>query len=67
MCRNCPGDLIVNVALKRLHIYEEGVSNKMKGETNARLKQGDTLVRQGDMQGTGSRLQHPIPHGASLL
>jgi hypothetical protein len=28
-------DLIVNVALKRLHIHEEDVGNKTKGETNA--------------------------------
>ena len=33
-----------------------GVSNKIKGETNAWLKQGDTLVKQGDMQGANSRL-----------
>ena len=30
---------------------KEGVNNKMKGETNACPKQGDTPVKQGDMQG----------------
>ena len=29
---------------------KEGVNNEMKGETNA-SKQGDTPVKQGDMQG----------------
>ena len=28
-----------------------GVHNKIKGEANAWLKQGDTLVKQGDTQG----------------
>jgi len=27
-------DLIVNVALKRLYIYKEGIGNKIEGETN---------------------------------
>jgi len=27
-------NLIVNVALKRLYIHEEGIRNKIKGETN---------------------------------
>ena len=35
---------------------KEGINNKMKGETNACLKQGDTPVKQGDTQGVGSRL-----------
>ena len=30
---------------------KEGINNKMKGETNACPKQGDTPVKQGDMQG----------------
>ena len=30
---------------------KEGVHNEMKGETNACPKQGDTPVKQGDMQG----------------
>ena len=30
---------------------KEGVNNEMKGETNTYPKQGDTLVKQGDMQG----------------
>ena len=30
---------------------KEGVNNEMKGETNACLKQGDTPVKQGNMQG----------------
>jgi hypothetical protein len=30
---------------------KEGVNNKMKGDANAWLKRGDTLVIQGDMQG----------------
>ena len=29
----------------------KGVNNEMKGETNTCPKQGDTLVKQGDMQG----------------
>ena len=40
-----------------VYIHEIGVSNKIKGETNAWLKQGNTLVKQGDTQGVGSRLQ----------
>ena len=35
VCGNSKSGLIVNVALKRLYIHEEGVGNKMKGETNA--------------------------------
>ena len=30
---------------------KEGVNNEMKGETNTCPKQGNTLVKQGDMQG----------------
>ena len=30
---------------------KEGVNNEMKGETNTCPKQGDTPVKQGDMQG----------------
>ena len=36
---------------------KEGVNNKMKGETNACPKHGDTPVKPGDTQGVGSRLQ----------
>jgi hypothetical protein len=50
-------DLIVNIALKRLYIYEKGTSNKLKGETKMQLKQGDAQVRQWFRYGTGSRLQ----------
>ena len=30
---------------------KEGINNKIKGETNVCPKQGDTPVKQGDMQG----------------
>jgi len=34
-------NLIVNVALKALYIYKEGVCNEIKGGTNTWLKQCD--------------------------
>ena len=31
-----------------VYVHEEGVNNEIKGETNAWLKRGDTLVKRGD-------------------
>ena len=41
-------DLIVIYGNQVVYIHEEGANNKMKGETNAWLKHGDTLVKRGD-------------------
>ena len=45
-----------SMEIKWYKYMKEGVNNKMKGETNAWLKHGDTPVKQGDTQGVGSRL-----------
>jgi hypothetical protein len=37
--------------IKWYKYMKEGVNNKIKGDANAWLKRGDTLVIQGDMQG----------------
>ena len=43
-------DLIVIYGNKVVYVHKEGANNKMKGETNAWLKHGDTLVKRGDTQ-----------------
>ena len=43
-------DLIVIYGNQVVYVHEEGANNKMKGETNAWLKHGDTLVKRGDTQ-----------------
>ena len=45
---NCMSDLIVIYGNEVVYVHEEGANNKIKGETNAWLKHGDTLVKQGD-------------------
>jgi hypothetical protein len=37
--------------IKRYKYMREGVNNKIKEDTNAWLKRGDMLIRQGDIQG----------------
>ena len=46
--RNCISDLIVIYRNQVVYVHEEGANNEMKGETNAWLKHGDTLVKRGD-------------------
>jgi hypothetical protein len=40
-----------SMEIKWYKYMKEGVNNKMKGDANAWLKRGDTLVIQGDKQG----------------